>query len=402
MISEIRIENFKSIANLSIKLGSLTVLIGENGSGKSNILEAIGFGAAAAAGKLDDEFLYNRGIRVTAKKWMRSAFIQTTKKPKPIRINILGEKNDTPLNLSITTIKNDKTKLETWYANHRVNQKEIDQVIGSEGFTQELEDFKQKMFPNSPDIAEETIQKVYAYFKITRDKRRKIPEIASDLTLSNYLIYAPENSILRNFDTEGAIKPLGPKGEGLLKHLLEIAPQDGGSAFSELKNYLKLLGWFGDLHLPSQEDEIKGTIRIKDKWLIKDGETFDQRSANEGFLFLLFYFTLLLSEQTPKFLAIDNIDNSLNPKLCIELIKQISILAEKSGRQVICTTHNPAILDGLNLSNENQKLYVVRRNSDGHTLLERVLPPNARPDGPPIRLSTAFTSGLLGGLPEHF
>ena len=74
MISEIQIENFKSIAKLSLKPGSVTVLIGENGSGKSNILEAIAFAAAASADKLDNEFLVNRGIRVTEKGWMQSAF----------------------------------------------------------------------------------------------------------------------------------------------------------------------------------------------------------------------------------------------------------------------------------------------------------------------------------------
>lgn len=65
MISDIQIENFKSIAKLSLKPGSVTVLIGENGSGKSNVLEAIAFAAAAFANKLDDEFLFSRGIRVT-------------------------------------------------------------------------------------------------------------------------------------------------------------------------------------------------------------------------------------------------------------------------------------------------------------------------------------------------
>ena len=39
MISEISIKNFKSIEDLSLPLGRVTVLIGENGSGKSNILE---------------------------------------------------------------------------------------------------------------------------------------------------------------------------------------------------------------------------------------------------------------------------------------------------------------------------------------------------------------------------
>ena len=41
MIRKVRIENYKSIPSLTLDLGRLTVLIGANGSGKSNILEAI-------------------------------------------------------------------------------------------------------------------------------------------------------------------------------------------------------------------------------------------------------------------------------------------------------------------------------------------------------------------------
>jgi AAA15 family ATPase/GTPase len=68
MIQEITIENYKSIQSLSIELGRVTVFIGENGCGKSNILEAIALGSAAAADKLDNEFLAPRGIRVTEPK----------------------------------------------------------------------------------------------------------------------------------------------------------------------------------------------------------------------------------------------------------------------------------------------------------------------------------------------
>jgi len=74
MIREIRIENFKSIHQLTLELGRVTVLIGENGSGKSNILEAIALASAASGDKLGQEFLVPRGIRVTEPQFMRSAF----------------------------------------------------------------------------------------------------------------------------------------------------------------------------------------------------------------------------------------------------------------------------------------------------------------------------------------
>ena len=82
MIRKVRVENYKSIANLTLDLGRLTVLIGANGSGKSNILEAIALASAAAQDKLDNEFLISRGIRVTETRFMRSAF---GKLPRPAK-----------------------------------------------------------------------------------------------------------------------------------------------------------------------------------------------------------------------------------------------------------------------------------------------------------------------------
>lgn len=44
MIAQISIKDYKSIVDLKLKLGRFNVLIGENGCGKSNILEALTLG----------------------------------------------------------------------------------------------------------------------------------------------------------------------------------------------------------------------------------------------------------------------------------------------------------------------------------------------------------------------
>src|SRR5271170_6438150 len=77
MFRTVRIENYKSIADVTLNLGRINVLIGANGSGKSNILEAIALASAAAQNKLDNEILISRGIRVTETRFMRSAFDKT-------------------------------------------------------------------------------------------------------------------------------------------------------------------------------------------------------------------------------------------------------------------------------------------------------------------------------------
>ena len=90
MVKEIQINNFKSIQDLKLELGRLNVFIGENGCGKSNVLEAIAMGSAAAKNELSNEFLFARGIRVTDSVFMRSAFKKQSGK-KPIQISLIDK-----------------------------------------------------------------------------------------------------------------------------------------------------------------------------------------------------------------------------------------------------------------------------------------------------------------------
>ena len=87
MIRKIHIQNFKSIYDLEFEVGRINLFIGENGSGKSNLLEALVFISASNADKLDNEFLTSRGIRVTAPELMKSAFDEESK-DKSIKIDI--------------------------------------------------------------------------------------------------------------------------------------------------------------------------------------------------------------------------------------------------------------------------------------------------------------------------
>ena len=64
MLTSIGIKGFKSIHNIpSLELGQVNVFIGANGSGKSNLLEAVGMLSAAADGRVDADHLLRRGVR---------------------------------------------------------------------------------------------------------------------------------------------------------------------------------------------------------------------------------------------------------------------------------------------------------------------------------------------------
>ena len=60
-ISEIRIRNFRSIKELSVKLNELNLLIGQNNGGKSNFLSALDFGIRSYKEANINDIFWSRG-----------------------------------------------------------------------------------------------------------------------------------------------------------------------------------------------------------------------------------------------------------------------------------------------------------------------------------------------------
>jgi predicted ATPase len=217
------------------------------------------------------------------------------------------------------------------------------------------------------------------------------------MPLSSFIIYSPENTTLRIFEQEGQILPLGIRGEGLFKLIKTLLLAKDKKPILEIKENLKLFDWFDDFNLPEMASANEFVLKIKDRFLSSQLNEFDQRSANEGFLFLLFYLSLFISKDTPVFFAIDNLEASFNPKLCVEISKMLIRLCKEKKKQVIVTTHNPSILDGLNLHDPEERLFVIKRNTNGHTIAKRI---TEKPEAEsPVKLSDAWTRGYIGGLP---
>ncbi len=409
MIESIHIQNFKSVVDLKLELGTFNVLIGENGCGKSNILEGIAFGAAAAADKLDYEFLGSRGIRVANPEFMYSAF-NGQKNLKKITISLVypDDSDSDELEFDLK-IKNDELNPKRWVLESEVIDFEKANKIIEEFRSDEFRDLSAKLSPIS-----EKYSLVMALWgqSLPNSKIRKITldELISGFEKSRqhainklgfvtFMNFSPEQNSLRRHEESNHIYPLGIRGEGLFQYLKDLAfDKKNNRMLAEIKENLQLLDWYEDFRLPDNLMRNEFSLQIKDRYLDEKLQYFDQRSTNEGFLFLLFYLTLFISKDTPPFFAIDNIDASFNPKMCMQLTKTLVKLAKKHKKQVIVTTHNPAILDGLNLKDDKQRLFVVRRNDDGHTVARRIL---HRPERE-MRLSEAWTNGFIGGLPDNF
>jgi predicted ATPase len=402
MVNEVQIENFKSIHSLKLELGRLNVFIGENGCGKSNILEAIAMGSAAAKANVQNSSLLNRGVRISTPQLLRSGFNHgNSKKDIVVKFAVLQEEFRYAL-------RNKNQPFSEWIT---VEQEE-DVRVQLE-LQEELNELKMLYFKSeaasasvqaiTPEAVRRLIDLEYKlanYKNLLSDRIESIKSVSALISSFNdFLIYSPENYFLRKFEEDN--QALGIRGEGLFK-LLTVIAEENPSQFNKIKECLRLIDWFDDFEIPKDLAFTEKRIQIKDRFLEEGLKFFDQRSANEGFLFLLFYFTLFISDYTPKYFSVDNIDNALNPKLCRKLIERLAQLSKEHNKQAILTTHNPAVLDGLNLEDDEQRLFVVYRNADGFTKVRRIFKPQM-PDGvEPVRLSEMFLRGSIGGLPKNF
>lgn len=388
MIREIEIEGFKSIERLKLELGRVTVLIGENGCGKSNILEAIAFASAAYADRLDHEFLASRGIRSTESRLMRPAFLNVAAAQMRVKIGVPDRSSSIEFLFSEQT----SSAITSWASKCNLFRPDGAGAQDVDALIQEtIRRFLDAGFPPeslSPGSRAEQVAKQQVLALAVRE-------------LDHFLVFSPENTALRTFEREGQILPIGINGEGLFAYLRALERAGKADVLGELNHRLALIDWFSGFDVPADLGPGEQRLSIRDRYLSSD-VVLDQRSANEGFLFLLFYYTLLLSPDTPTFFAIDNIDASLNPRLCARLMSDVVDLAKQQHRQVVVTTHNPAVLDGLDLTDDEQRLVVVSRTPAGATRVRRVRAPEPIEGAPPLRLSEAFIQGFLGGLPSNF
>jgi hypothetical protein len=305
VLRRIEIENFKSLVKLELDLGRVNVFIGENGSGKSNILEGIGFAAAGINNKLDNEFLTSRGIRVVEPRFMLPAFgeaaktmriqfadvdgrggtfgFQPKRGPYPRwdlvvqHLRKAGHPSDTAMS-AVSAIKWDDEILRGLY-----------EAVSNEDLP--------------PEQRDSLVTQVLAVaFELS----------ASPFGLRDYVVFSPEASALRTFATEGQIVPLGVRGEGLFKFLGVMSAPEHRERWTDLKTHLRMLDWFEDVEVPTDLAPFEHTLKIRDRFLHIDAY-FDQRSSNEAFLYLLFYLALIVGPETPRIFAVDNIEASLNP-----------------------------------------------------------------------------------------
>lgn len=383
MLKRLRIERFKSIHEQEIDFGKVNLLIGANGSGKSNLLEALGVLSAALSGGLDPVTLDMKGVRLSLPHLFKSAF-KHFDLPKTFRLEAYFENGR--YETSIRASANSPTLEFSSEALYDGDQ----QVFGRSGHGIKIHNKQSKLPPISPDLVPSN-RSVWSVIgplvQISEELRAEIDEF------SKYSIFAPQTAIMRGLAVDQrVVEPLGLTGSGLAAALSQVQRK----TTAELRRYFGVIwepGWADQVRTgPFDESIVPGQVRsegmllyIRDKFMKQGRNYLSAFDASEGTLYLIFVSTLLAHDSTPKVFALDNVDGTLNPRLVRRLSQHlIEIVTGEdplSKRQAFVTSHHPSSLDSFDIFDENQKIFVCKRNEadtsnrSGHSVFVRLDPP---------------------------
>ncbi len=362
MIEKLSFRWFKSIESLEFEPSTVNILIGANGSGKSNVLEAIGVLSAAAGGRVDDESLLRRGVRPGLPSLYKCAFpgIRGT-----TQIDFGAWSSHASYETSLSNIIKDPSP--EWLYRAEKLMENGNAIIGrpKEG--------KDKYNPEAG---------LAALLMVELD-----PESSSVILLKelrDFAIYSPDTNTLRGVTPDMLQrKPVGLSGGHLAIALSDLL-ESGNPFFEKVRqDALSLVDWAksydtapsNEIPLSSSVGSTQRVIRFTDRYMQPNRNVLSGYDASEGALYVLFHAVLAAHPKSPVISAVDNADHALNPRLARALLSNICkwYLASPRPRQIFLTTHNPLALDGIPLQNDHVRLFTVSRTDKGHTVVQRVV-----------------------------
>lgn len=390
-LKKISIDGFKTLKETVLEPGKINVLIGANGSGKSSLLEAIGLLSAAINERVDENSLSVRGVRLGTPTIYKSSFQRDERRKLTIDMSVEWE--------SEGDIYNYRVNLQNPFEDPEVSWRYHSETLLKNDEKKITRGVKSKDLPIDVD----NYRGLLSFYKDTSTTAN----IKDFFELFNtYSIYTPSTDVLRGALGESQQKkPIGLHG-GRLAEAIEDLINEECFGTMDIDDLYEMLDWVTKIEIGKPNKEILPTgvpvpqrvIKFTDKYMQEKRNQLTSYDASEGALYVLFLLTLIMHKDSPKMLAIDNFDQAMNPRLARSVMREFTKQVFANNRIVLITTHNPLVLDGLDLTNDDIRLFTIDRNRKGYTTINRVTVSEAFRNED--SLSRLWVTGRLGGVPN--
>ena len=361
MITRIVLKDWKSFGNATLHIDPLTILIGTNASGKSNVLDALhllrkvgqGAGWLAAVNGSSRE---DTGIRGST-EWL----IRRGAPHFELTVHLSGEDQNTEYVYHVCLDVTEDGRIETLDESlKRLKQR---MVSGEYRYTKQIFSTELK------DAAAPSIATYITNNKQGRGRRFDLRRNLSLLTqlqgmtvvqdvsaavedvlsqLKKIFVFDPIPSQMRDYTRLS--DQLADNGSNIAGVLAALEPDRANEIHQTLTRYLHRLpeneihqvyaepvGKLGtDAMLYCEERQSDGDILI-----------MDARGMSDGTLRFLGILTALLTLPPESLLVVEEIDNGLHPSRSFLLVELLKSIGNNRSVDVVCTTHNPALLNEL-------------------------------------------------------
>lgn len=365
MITELQLTNWKSFFKSTLYIDQLTFLIGTNASGKSNILDALSFlNSLAEGGQIRDIVSNVRGgeewiIRQGCDSFSLSVIIAEEDYRYKYSIQI----GHLDYSLSILNEKLERQfKNSSWkslfYTDSETSFNRL--TIPTRFYT--AKQGRSKRMDLSRQTAIISQIELLQVLKEVRDAAKIVVD-----TLKRVFILSPIPETMRSYTS---LSPsLLSDASNIAGVLAAKSDEEQKSIEDQLSQYVKPLPerdinrvWAEKVGLYKKD----AMLYCEEQWTPEQTVTLDARGMSDGTLRFISIVTALLTVKEKSLLVIEEIDNGLHPSRSKELVSVLNQLGTRRKIDILCTTHNPVLIDELGTSMIPFISY-VERDKDGNS-----------------------------------
>ena len=345
MITSLELENWKSFESATLYIDPLTILIGTNAAGKSNILDAFLFLQRIASGLSIQESIEG----TTTIEPLRGGSNWVIKKPSScFCIKLTFEYLGVGYCFSISIKSEDSSfhVMDESLQAINTNNSKLYWVNSDNGFanivnyTSVKQD--QKSLPCKATLP------VFRQLEVIADIHPESASVIESLTyiLENLFILDPMPSKMRGYSQLS--KTLRQDASNIAGVLAAFSIEKKEQVEKTIIEYVK--------SLPEKDLKRIYTVTVgefnkdailmcEEGWEDAHTDKIDANGMSDGTLRYLSIVTALLTRPENSLFIIEEVDNGLHPSRAVNLLAMLKTLGAKRNIDVLVTTHNPAILD---------------------------------------------------------
>lgn len=382
MIEKFTIKNFKSYEEANLYIAPLSILIGANASGKSNMLEALrllnwlaqGQKLSALQYQINEEDQIVRGFinhlpRFNQKSFSLGCTIRENKKTfnLSLKIGLRNVKDNWELHIEHEECTNSDWLYRTKYPSEKAfTEMKVEYNNFSRG--------GRKPQVNITDQQVAFTQMTPASFEAKYKKEAKNILVATEAlekTLSKIVFLDPNPKLMHgySFKSDKRLLESGKNISAVLHHLIE----DDENNKKEILQFIK--------SLPEQQIEdisfietSRGEVLVllHEAFMSSNGNKVDAGLLSDGTLRALAIVAALLSAENGSLVIIEEIDNGIHPNRVKDLMERINELAKRRKLSVLITSHNPTLLNASPKETVSNVQFCYRNKHDGCSKITRI------------------------------